>query len=103
MKRLGASLLLLTALFSLTISASGVVGQARPRPETVARLHLTNCALPCWANITPGATSLSEVKARIPALFPDFSSVSTDDAFMAWRRAASQSYTPSVNITFSER
>jgi hypothetical protein len=100
MKRLGAILLLLTAIFSLTIWASGVVGQARPMPDPVQRLHLTDCPMPCWASITPGITSLSEVKRQIPALFPDFDSVSTDDAFMAWQRAASQSYTLSINITF---
>jgi hypothetical protein len=100
MKLLGAILLLATALFSLTIWASGVVGQAQPTPKNVLRLHLTDCAPPCWANITPGVTSMSEVKARIATLFPDFNSVATDDSFMAWRLAASKAYTTSINVTF---
>ena len=78
--------LLLITIFLLAIGAVLLVGQQQPMPERVARLHLNDCALPCWNEITPRVSSLNDVERRITTTFPDFKHLSSVNLpFQSWR------------------
>src|SRR5262249_12465608 len=44
-------------------------GRQLPLPERVARLHLTDCAPPCWIGIVLGQTTVKEAQGHISAIY----------------------------------
>ncbi len=60
---------LLCVLLSTAIGLALLSGKRAPLPTSITTYHLNDCALPCWAGILPGETSLSEVGNRLRAAF----------------------------------
>src|SRR5579885_752337 len=59
------SLILTLALWLLLSCTVGLVVLSKRSQlisEKVARLHLLDCEIPCWAGITPGSTSMSNIQ-----------------------------------------
>jgi hypothetical protein len=63
-------LLILSLLMAVVTSvlALAAVGVGRAQPDRPDWLHLRDCALPCWAGMTPGLTPIGDVKQRLSAL-----------------------------------
>jgi hypothetical protein len=53
----------------VAISFALLIGRSQPLPESIRRLHLTDCELPCWIGIVPGQTTIAEAKERIVTVF----------------------------------
>jgi hypothetical protein len=51
------------------ISLALLIGRSQPAPESLRRLHLTDCELPCWIGILPGKTTVAEAKEQILRTF----------------------------------
>ena len=60
----------LCATFALLILSLRVVGAATPPPESLAHLHLSDCALPCWLGIIPGETRFTDAVEQVTARNP---------------------------------
>jgi hypothetical protein len=56
--------------FTALVSAARLVGHGLPESAPVHQLHLSDCALPCWIGIVPGATSASEAMRYLLETFP---------------------------------
>src|SRR5664279_2104258 len=86
MRRLTPLPLFLVVIFSIMVGVSMLIGHNQPFPALVERLHLADCALPCWDGIVPGISSAREVEDRINDSLPDFeSSLAADgNKFLTW-------------------
>ena len=86
MGRLITVSLLLITIFALVIGALLTITQAQTFPARVERLHLSECALPCWNGITPGASTPDEATDRINTSLPELSgrSANADSQFLTW-------------------
>jgi hypothetical protein len=60
MRKLLVYTLLLWLVLILATRITVAVARTQPTPFLVRQLHLTDCALPCWARITPGQTTGEE-------------------------------------------
>jgi hypothetical protein len=58
MRRLVSVLVILNLLFVTGILFARLIGQTQPLSNSIARLHLTDCVLPCWAGIVLGETKV---------------------------------------------
>ncbi len=76
--------LFLTAILALAIGISMLVGHSEPSPERIARLHLADCALPCWDGITPGVSSFVVAIKHFKSKFPDFVEAAPAFPFYSW-------------------
>lgn len=47
-------------VFATLVGAARLFGHGLPESTLVRQLHLSDCALPCWIGITPGATNSSD-------------------------------------------
>jgi hypothetical protein len=61
---------------------AGIVSIPRqqPFPDTLARLHLMDCELPCWIGIMPGVTTSKEAKERVTQTYDKLYNLSFDDS-----------------------
>ena len=59
-----------TALIFLVLAAIWL-GRHQPPSEWIDVLHLTDCELPCWLDITPGETSIDRAQEQVEAVFGD--------------------------------
>lgn len=84
MKRLLTLCLSLIGTFSVIAVASISIGRGLPASKAVQYWHLTDCAPPCWAGITPNSTSQSEATDRMTRLFGDFRKDQLSDHFQNW-------------------
>lgn len=66
--RLLRPILVGSAAFALLIYAVRALGGTLPPPPGLAQLHLSECALPCWMNITPGATAMRDAAHRLSTI-----------------------------------
>jgi hypothetical protein len=55
--------------YLLAIGTATHIGRSQLVPVALARLHLTDCTLPCWIGIELGQTSRLEARERILAVF----------------------------------
>src|SRR6185295_15357265 len=69
MRALLRLILPLTGLFILGMMMFIWVGRTEPPPELVRQLHLTDCTMPCWIGITPGATQAETVNRHVMDTF----------------------------------
>lgn len=46
-----------------------LIGRTQPPPALIRQLHLTDCAMPCWIGITPGATKAEMVNRYVMDTF----------------------------------
>jgi hypothetical protein len=69
MFRVLAIVVLAMSCYLMAISAASGIGRSQIVPIALARLHLTDCALPCWIGIQLGQTSRIEARERILAVF----------------------------------
>lgn len=81
-KLIGMSLGLCIALMTLIWGAC-LAGQIQPIPNSIAQMHLIDCAPPCWIGITPGLTSVEDAKARLIAIFGGQRDLTIKDAGFA--------------------
>src|SRR5262249_28077458 len=56
-------------LLAASVEVSIIIGERQPVPDRVARLHLTDCAPPCWIGIVPGVTTLKDANARVIVVY----------------------------------
>src|SRR5579859_3969788 len=61
----------MTLILSACIGLVIFIARQQPLPPRLAMLHLTDCAPPCWIGITPGVTTVEQVKAQIEAVYGD--------------------------------
>jgi hypothetical protein len=54
--------------FALLIYTVRALGSSQPPPAVLSRLHLTECVLPCWMGITPGATAMRDAAQRLSTI-----------------------------------
>jgi hypothetical protein len=59
----------LLPLFTLCLMVCILIGRTQPPPALIRQLHLTDCALPCWIGIIPGATQAESVNHRVMDTF----------------------------------
>ena len=59
-----------SAAFALLIGAALALGHIQPPPQILERLHLAECALPCWLGIIPGQTTFEEAVRSLSAVYP---------------------------------
>src|ERR1051325_55169 len=69
MRRLFILILALSLIFTAFTGMAMLIGRKQPLPERLAVLHLTDCAPPCWLDIVPGVTTLSQAIPRIKARY----------------------------------
>jgi hypothetical protein len=69
MRALFRLILPLTGLFTLCLMAFMLIGRTQPPPTLIRQLHLTDCAMPCWIGITPGATQAEAVNRYVMDTF----------------------------------
>lgn len=62
--------LIIFTILTVLIGGARAIGQTIPLSEHVARLHLTDCEPPCWADIMPGQTTLDEARERLLQRYP---------------------------------
>lgn len=55
-------------IFALLIFAARAFGGSLPPPAALAGLHLTECVLPCWMGITPGATAMRDAARHLSTI-----------------------------------
>lgn len=72
MRRLFFYSFALCGLCAAIISLTVIIGRAQPLPERIQRLHLTDCAAPCWMGIMPGRTLASQTYRRLVEIFGAF-------------------------------
>jgi hypothetical protein len=60
---------LLSVVFMGCAVGAIIIGQHQPSPVLVQKLHLTDCAAPCWIGILPGQTRDSEAYQRLSQVF----------------------------------
>ena len=73
-----AGMCALTLTFVALIYGARTLGNAQPPKAALAQLHLTDCALPCWLNITPGQTPFADAVERISTVYPQNKPAITD-------------------------
>jgi hypothetical protein len=78
MRRLLAVALTLCMCFATITGVAVAIGRQRPMDDSLAALHLTDCAPPCWIGIVPGTTTLQQAKARIFAIYASSPSYAID-------------------------
>lgn len=69
MRRLILFSLAVNVALVLIISLSVALGRRQPPPAFFQQLHLTDCALPCWAGITPGKTAPEGAHRHLTDIF----------------------------------
>jgi len=103
MRRLIVGSLGMVILLALAMGTGVLIGQARPPSEQVERMHLTDCALPCWNEITPRASSLSDVQQRLASTFPDFKHLSSINLpFQTWTVDDLKPNNTSIEVTVDD-
>jgi hypothetical protein len=60
---------LLTILLFLMTIASIFTGQQQPPSTWSTVLHLTECDLPCWIDIVPGNTTMTEAERKLKQVY----------------------------------
>jgi len=60
----------LSVVFAALIFAARTIGGTQPPPEALQKLHLTDCALPCWIGIIPGKTTFEDAAQLITHIYP---------------------------------
>jgi len=68
LKLFGLALCVSVAL-AILICGAHLTGRLRSVPASIAKLHLTDCAPPCWIGITPGLTTVEAAKDRMIAVY----------------------------------
>src|SRR5258706_7566010 len=69
MRRLIAVTIALCISFATLTGVVVAIGRRVPIEDSLAALHLTDCAAPCWMGIEPGKTTLREASARVHAVY----------------------------------
>ncbi len=60
------------ALYLIVVPANALaetIGRSQPPSPAIIRLHLADCAPPCWVGIIPGQTSLRDAEQRLIRTF----------------------------------
>ncbi len=60
------------ALYLIVVPANALavtIGRSQPPSPAIIRLHLADCAPPCWVGIIPGQTSLRDAERRLIRTF----------------------------------
>ncbi|MBI1258480.1 MAG: hypothetical protein GC204_13515 [Chloroflexi bacterium] len=73
-------------VLSVLIGAALVIGRSQPASQRVERLHLLDCAPPCWNEITPRVSSRGELEQQMAATFPDYRMLGMNSSlpFLIW-------------------
>jgi len=69
MRTLLLALLVVWAWFAALIGGALLVGRGQPESPLIERLHLSDCALPCWIGILPGETPTGRAMQRFAETF----------------------------------
>lgn len=67
----------------IAISAARIVGQTQPASQSIAQLHLLDCAPPCWIGIIPGSTTVENAKTRIRTVYGTQNELRIKDSFVS--------------------
>ncbi len=59
----------LALALTLSVGVSTLAARRRSMPRLLSRLHLTDCAPPCWIGIVPGETTIQAARSRIITTF----------------------------------
>src|ERR1041385_3795974 len=69
MKKLLSFTFVVWVVLGLIIAIVVPIGHGQSLPNQIQRLHLADCALPCWNNIRLGSTKLSQAANRLNEIY----------------------------------
>src|SRR5262245_52479683 len=59
----------LSVLFTSCVIGASIIGRTQSPDPLIQRLHLSDCALPCWIGIIPGETRDTDAYQRFARIF----------------------------------